>query len=368
MTMERLDCAVIGAGVVGLAIARRLARGGRAVVVLEAEKAIGTHTSSRNSEVIHAGIYYAPGSEKARLCVDGKRLLYRYCEDRGVAHRRIGKLIVAVREQELPVLEKYRAQAFANGVDDLVWVDRDAVRELEPDVSCVRALLSPSTGILDSHGLMRALAADATDHGADLALMSPVVGGEVGADGIVLTIGGAEQSSFRFRAVVNSAGLFAQTVARSFSGLAPATIPGQYFAKGHYFVMTGRVPFQRLVYPVPVKGGLGTHVTLDLAGRARFGPDVCWTDRVEYGFDESRAPSFYDAIRTYYPGLHDGTLEPGFVGIRPKLSGDGAAHDFMIQTDREHGVPGLVNLYGIESPGLTSCLAIAEHVARTLGT
>jgi L-2-hydroxyglutarate oxidase LhgO len=277
-------------------------------------------------------------------------------------------MIVAVHEDEVPVLEKYRAQAIVNGVDDLVWLDGDAVRELEPEVVCVRALLSSSTGILDSDGLMRALKVDALDRGADLVLASPVTGGEVTTDGIVLTMGGPERSVARFRTVVNSAGLFAQTVARSLRGLSPITIPGQHFAKGHYFVMTGRVPFQRLVYPVPVAGGLGTHVTLDLAGRARFGPDVCWTDKVEYGFDESRAPSFYDSIRTYYPGLRDGALEPGFVGIRPKLSGDGTTHDFLIQTEQSHGVPGLVNLYGIESPGLTSCLAIADEVARALGT
>jgi L-2-hydroxyglutarate oxidase LhgO len=365
---ERADVAVIGAGVIGLGVARALARGGREVVLLEYEGAIGVHTSSRNSEVIHAGIYYPPGSLKARSCVEGKPALYGYCAERGIPHARIGKLIVATSEEEVPALGRLKANAEANGVADLVLLSRDEVRELEPEISCVRGLFSPSTGIIDSGALMAALRGDAEAAGAQIALDTPVLSGRVCPDGIELVAGRAEHDSVRFRLVVNCAGPWAQEVARRIEGVPPDSIPPQHFAKGHYFVMAGRAPFRHLVYPVPVPGGLGTHLTLDLQGQARFGPDVQWTDRVEYSFDESRAPGFYQAIRRYYPGLPDGALLPGFTGVRPKTAPAGApVPDFQIQGPAEHGVRWLVNLYGIESPGLTSVLALSEQVRRMAG-
>lgn len=363
MDIERLDAVVIGAGVVGLAIARELAVAGREVTVLEAANAIGTHTSSRNSEVIHAGIYYPTGSLKARLCVQGKEALYRYCADHDVPHRRLGKVIVAVREREIPGLEKYRKLAEANGVHDLQWLDRAQVQSLEPAVTCVAGLLSPSTGIIDSHGLMLAYRREAEAHGARVVLSSPVLGGEATEQGIVLRVGGADPITIACRTVVNAAGLFSQEVARTIAGLPPASVPPCHYAKGHYFVMSGRSPFSRLVYPMPQDGGLGVHVTLDMGGQARFGPDVSWVDGIDYAFDEARAPAFYEAIRTYFPALPDGALQPGYTGIRPKLAPAGSpAQDFVIQGPADHGVPGLVNLYGIESPGLTASPAIAALV------
>jgi L-2-hydroxyglutarate oxidase LhgO len=364
---ERIECAVIGAGVVGLAVARRLALAGREVVILEAERAIGTHTSSRNSEVIHAGIYYASGSLKARLCVAGKHALYRYCAERGVAHRRIGKIIVATEESEIAELRKYRAQAEANGVTDLVWLDPHRLEELEPEVRGVAGLFSPSTGIVDSHGLMLAYLGDAEAHGAALALSSPVLAGRVVQGGIVLEVGGAQPSALECRFVVNAAGLKAQDVARSIAGVPAETIPPTYYAIGHYYSLAGRSPFRHLIYPVARRDWLGVHVTLDLAGQVKFGPDFEWIDRIDYRFDESREGAFYTAIRRYYPGLKEGALRPGYTGIRPRITGPGGpAQDFAIQGPREHGVEGLVNLYGIESPGLTASAAIAECVAQVL--
>ncbi|HET9959495.1 MAG TPA: NAD(P)/FAD-dependent oxidoreductase [Polyangiaceae bacterium] len=364
---EPVDAVVIGAGVVGLAIARTLALASRDVLVVEAESAMGTHTSSRNSEVIHAGIYYPTGSLKASLCVTGKAALYAYCAEHEVEHVRIGKVIVATREQEIPVLDRLLTQARENGVHDLVPLSADEVHELEPKVVAVRGLLSPSTGIIDSHGLMAALRREAEAHGAQVVTQSPVVAGRVTDQGIELEIGGPEPISVLAKSVINSAGLRAQEVSRSILGLPRESIPPQHFAKGHYFVLPGKSPFSRLVYPVPVPGGLGIHVTLDLARQTRFGPDVSWLSGVDYAFDAGRAEQFYAAIRTYYPDLREGTLEPGYTGIRPKLGPKGSeAADFMIQGPAEHGVPGLVALYGIESPGLTACLAIAERVSALL--
>ncbi|WP_281977827.1 NAD(P)/FAD-dependent oxidoreductase [Pseudorhizobium flavum] len=361
--MEELDCVVVGAGVVGLAIARTLAHSGRDVMILEAEPAIGTGTSSRNSEVIHAGIYYPADSLMARLCVAGKHALYRYCGERGLPHRQCGKLIVATSAEELAVLPSIAARAAANGVDDLRQISAAEALELEPALSTTGALLSPSTGIIDSHALMTSLLGDAENAGALLALRSPVLGGRVTEAGIEIEVGGNEPMALRCRLLVNAAGHGAPLLARSLAGMPQDRVPTAYFAKGSYFSMIGRTPFSQLIYPVPVKGGLGIHLTLDLAGQARFGPDVEWVDGLDYEVDPTRVESFYRGIRRYYPGLAEGSLIPAYSGIRPKIvPPEIAVQDFVIQGPQAHGVPGLVNLFGIESPGLTSCLAIADHV------
>ncbi|PVY78699.1 L-2-hydroxyglutarate oxidase LhgO [Cupriavidus alkaliphilus] len=367
--METVDCVVIGAGVVGLAVARALALQGREVIILEAENAFGTITSARNSEVIHAGIYYPAGSLKAQLCVRGKAMLYDYCASRHVAHQRCGKLIVATSAAQVATLEGIRAKAAANGVDDLRLLDRAEAQALEPQLQCHAALLSPSTGIVDSHGLMTALLGDAENAGAMLAVQSPVLGGAVTADGIRLEIGAEDGSATTLlaRTVVNSAGLTAPELARRIDGMHEAHIPPQYYAKGCYFTLAGRAPFSRLIYPVPEAAGLGVHLTIDLGGQARFGPNVRWIDEIEYGVDAADADAFYDEVRRYWPGLADDALQPGYAGIRPKISGPHeAAADFRIDGPAVHGVPGLVHLFGIESPGLTSSLAIAERVCAAL--
>ena len=365
--MERIDCAVIGAGVIGLAVARALALAGREVIVLEAADAIGTETSSRNSEVIHAGIYYPAGSLKARACVAGKRFLYRYCAERGIAHRNCGKLIVAATAGQARQLDRIQAQAAANGVDDLRELSGAEARALEPALACEAALLSPSTGIVDSHGLMLAYQGDAEEHGAMIAFLSPVESGRARGDGIELEVGGHEPMRLACRSVVNAAGLGAQAVARRIDGLDPRHVPPLHLAKGNYFSLAGRSPFSRLIYPVPEPGGLGVHITIDLAGQARFGPDVEWIDALDYAVDPGRAARFYGAIRTYWPALADGALQPAYSGVRPKLGPPGApAADFVVQGPEVHGVPGLVNLFGIESPGLTASSALAELVAERL--
>ena len=364
---DRIECAVIGAGVVGLAVARALALAGREVIVLEAADAIGTETSSRNSEVIHAGIYYPQGSLKARLCVEGKAFLYRYCESRGIKHRRCTKLIVATNGDQMASLEKIRAQARANGVDDLVLISAAEAQALEPQLACVGALVSPSTGIIDSHSLMLAYQGEAEDRGAMIAFLSPVLGGEVRNDGIELIVGGAEPMRLRAGLVVNAAGLGAQAIAAGLAGFPAKDVPPLHYAKGNYFSLTGKAPFSRLVYPVPEPGGLGVHISIDLAGQARFGPDVEWIDRVAYDVDPRRADKFYAEVRKYWPGLKDGALQPAYSGIRPKLGPAGApAADFVVQGPDDHGVPGLVNLFGIESPGLTASPAIADLVVGKL--
>ena len=349
----------------GLAVARALARAGREVVILEAEDAIGTHTSSRNSEVIHAGIYYPQGSLKARACVEGRKRLYGYCAERGVPHRRCGKLIVATDAAQLEELEGIRRKAHANGVGDVAPVSVAEVRAMEPEVRCVAALYSPSTGIADSHALMLAYLGDAERAGAMLALKSPLERGVVRADGIELHVAGADP--ILAARVVNSAGLRAPSVARRIEGYRAELAPPELYAKGNYYTLSTRPPFSRLIYPVPEPGGLGVHVTLDLGGRARFGPDVEWVERIDYTVDPRRAERFYAAIRRYWPGLPDGALEPGYAGIRPKIAGrDAPAADFVVQGPRAHGVPGLVHLFGIESPGLTASLALADDVAAIL--
>jgi L-2-hydroxyglutarate oxidase LhgO len=364
---EQIDCAVIGAGVVGLAVARALALSGREVIVLEGESAIGTGISSRNSEVIHAGIYYPIGSLKARLCVAGRELLYRYCAHNAVEQRRLGKLIVATSNDDAPILAKYEAQARANGVYDLRRLTAGEAAQLEPEVRCVAALLSPSTGIVDSHGLMLAYQAELEAHQGVIALNSPVHGGSLHPSGIVLEVGGAAPTIVRAASVVNCAGLNAQWVSQRMLGVPPQSIPGRFLAKGYYFSLTGRSPFRHLVYPLASSAGLGIHVTLDLSGNARFGPDVQWIGSIDYGFEEARKAEFVKAIRRYYPQLDDARLQPAYTGIRPKISDVGQSPaDFCIRGPSEHGHCHYVALYGIESPGLTASLAIAEHVLALL--
>lgn len=363
---DQVDCAVIGAGVVGLAVARALALQGREVLVLEAAGAIGTGTSSRNSEVIHAGIYYPAGSLKARLCVQGRGMLYDYCQERGVPHRRCGKLIVATSPQQVDALRAIQHKAQVNGVNDLQWLSREEARALEPALDCVAALLSPSTGIIDSHALMLSLQGDLENAGGLIAFHSPLAHADVTGDAIVLQT--QDGTQIAARSVVNAAGLHAPDLARRFAGLDPLCVPTAHYAKGSYFTLAGRAPFSHLVYPVPEAAGLGVHLTLDMGGQAKFGPDVQWVDGPDdLIVDAARGDGFYAEVRGYWPGLADGALTPGYAGIRPKIHGpDEPAADFCVQGPAEHGVPGLVNLFGIESPGLTSSLALGAHVAALL--
>jgi L-2-hydroxyglutarate oxidase LhgO len=363
--MDKVECVVVGAGVIGLAIARRLAQAGREVIVLEAAEGIGTVTSSRNSEVIHAGIYYKAGSLMARMCVSGKRALYAYCRDHGIPHRNCGKLIVATTPAESEKLQSIKAHAEANGVDDLQILAGEAARALEPALNCAAALLSPSTGIIDSHAYMLALRGEAEDAGAAFAFHTPLLGGRANAGCIQLDAGGDAPMSLQCRLLVNAAGLGAFAVARCIDGMPIDLIPPAYLAKGNYFSCSARAPFSHLIYPVPEPGGLGVHLTLDMAGQARFGPDVEWVDRIDYAVDPARAERFYPAIRRYWPALPDGALMPSYSGMRPKIVPPAVAvQDFLIQGPRDHGVDGLINLFGIESPGLTSSLAIADHVGE----
>jgi L-2-hydroxyglutarate oxidase LhgO len=363
--MDKVDCVVIGAGVIGLAIARRLARAGLEVIVLEAAEAIGTVTSSRNSEVIHAGIYYKAGSLMARMCVGGKRALYRYCGEHAIPHRNCGKLIVATTPAETEKLQSIRAHAEANGVLDLKTLSGADARALEPALNCDAALLSPSTGIIDSHAFMLALRGDAEDAGAAFAFHTPLLHAKAEEGRIELDAGGAMPMSLECRLLVNAAGLNAPLVARGIDGMPIELIPHAYLAKGNYFSCSARAPFSHLIYPVPEPGGLGVHLTLDMAGQARFGPDVEWVDAIDYAVDPARGERFYPAIRRYWPTLPDDALMPSYSGIRPKIVPPAVAtQDFLIQGPRDHGVDGLINLFGIESPGLTSSLAIADYVGE----
>jgi L-2-hydroxyglutarate oxidase LhgO len=365
--MDKVACVVVGAGVVGLAVARAPAHRGLETIVLERERGIGSGVSSRSSEVIHAGIYDPPGSLKARLCVRGKGLLYAYCAERGIAHRRCGKLIVATADEQLGALEVLAANGRANGVAELALLTAAQVRAMEPQLQCAAALASGSTGIVDSHGLMLALQADVEAAGGMLAFGSPVVGGRTSAAGVVLDVGGAQPMAIEAEVVINAAGLHAQELAARLVGMPPQQVPPAWRAKGSYFALSGRSPFGRLIYPVPEPGGLGVHLTIDLGGQARFGPDVEWVEDLDYAVDPARAAAFYASIRRYWPGLRDGALTPAYAGIRPKISGPGAAAaDFVIQGEAVHGVRGLVNLFGIESPGLTASMAIGGHVASLL--
>jgi len=364
--METVETLVIGAGVVGLAIARALARSGREVVIVEKEDLYGSGVSSRNSEVIHAGLYYRKGSLKARFCVEGKRLLYDYCESRKVAVKRCGKLVVATSEDELQIMGAILKKAHDNGVSDAVLVSREEALAREPALRCTGAMWSPSTGVIDSHGLMASLLGEAEDHGAMLALNAPVNSIRLG-DPHVVEVGGEAPMTLGAKEIINSAGLGANALAKLTEGVGQAFQPELFFAKGCYFSLIGKSPFRTLIYPAPVQGGLGVHLTLDIAGQAKFGPDVDWVDEESYDVPAERGDGFYAAVRRYWPDLEDGALTPDYAGIRPKIVAKGEPDgDFRIIGPAEHGVNGYVGLFGIESPGLTSSLAIAKHVRSLL--
>ena len=366
MSVVDADAVVVGAGVIGLAIAAELARSGRSVIVLETEGGIGTGTSSRNSEVIHAGLYYPTGSLKARLCVEGRRRLYDFCAERGVPHHKLGKLIVACDEAESVAFDALLARGLANGVEGLGRLSAAQVKSLEPEIICVGALLSAETGILDAHAYMLALLGEANDYGALVAFRTPFVGAHGEGPHLVVETGGAEPWRLRTHVLVNAAGLAASDVARLIEGLDLDKIPTTRLAKGNYFSLIGRTPFRRLIYPAPQTHGLGVHLTLDMAGRARFGPDVEWIEGINYDVDERRGVGFYNAIRRYWPALPSDALAPAYSGIRPKIGGpDDPAADFRIDVLRV-GDASVVNLYGIESPGLTSSLALAVDVVNSL--
>jgi L-2-hydroxyglutarate oxidase LhgO len=358
---------VIGAGVVGLAVARVAALKGHEVIVAEAEGGIGTITSSRNSEVIHGGMYYPTGTLRGRHCVAGRRMLYEFLASHGVPHRKCGKLIVATNDGEMEKIHTIEAQGHINGVEGLELIGGNAARAMEPELACVGALLSPETGIIDGHAYMLALRGDLEDAGGAIALNTPVTGARRKAGQWQVDFGGKDGGTFEFDAIVNCAGLGAQSVARTIEDYPAARVPRLVLGKGNYFSYAGRPVFSRLIYPTPIVGGLGVHVTLDLAGRMRFGPDVEWIEEINYDVDPRRADSFYERVRTYWPGLPDGSLKPDYSGIRPKLGGpkDGQA-DFLIEAPAQHGVPGLVHLFGIESPGLTSSLSLGEEVVGYL--
>jgi len=358
------DCLVIGAGVVGLAVARELAQRGHDVVVVEAGTAIGTGISSRNSEVIHAGLYYPTGSLKAQLCVEGKHALYTYARQRNIPHQACEKLVVATSPSQEADLQTLARQAKENGVEDVTLLDRRDAEDLEPQVRCHAALLSPSTGIIDSHAFMLSLQGELEDAGGTIAFNSPVVGGCVSNRKLKVVVGGPDGTSINCTSIINAGGLSAPTIARAIGGIKEDRIPQPRFAKGNYFTVNAQVPFRRLIYPLPEPGGLGVHLTKDLGGASKAGPDVEWIDEPTYEVDAQRADAFYSAIRTYWPKLPDNCLTPDYAGIRPKIELRGEIHaDFVIDGPQEHGIPGLVHLFGIESPGLTSALAIAKHVA-----
>lgn len=363
--MFKTEAVVVGAGVIGLAIARALSLRGREVLVLERDDGVGQETSSRNSEVIHAGLYYPPGSLKARLCVEGRHALYHYCAERGVPHRRCGKLVVATSRDEEAALQQLHERAAANGVEDIELIGGGRLKEMEPELQATGALLSGTTGILDGHALMLSLQGDAENAGATVQCRAPLLGGRLASPSIQLRVGGGEPAEIETALLINAGGLGAWDVSLSLDGLDPESIPPRHLAKGSYFAMSGRAPFEHLIYPVPVAGGLGVHLTFDLGGQARFGPDVEWVEKIDYTVDPTRAAAFYDAIRRYWPGLADGVLAPAYSGIRPCVAGPGDPQgDFVIQGPKETGHPGYVALYGIGSPGLTAALAIGDHVAE----
>jgi len=365
---DAVDIIVIGAGVVGLSVARALSRAGREVIVAEKNKAFGEETSSRNSEVIHAGIQYRHGGVRARLAVPGRDQLYDFCKSHGVDHRRCGKLLVAFGQDDVARLQTLKENAEKNGVDDLEIITGDDARAIEPSLRCDAAIVSPSSGIVDSHGLMLALLGDMEDAGGALALSSPVLDGEVCDNGVTLKIGGADPVTLRANTVVNCAGLWSDRAARSISGIPAQTIPQLKYARGQYFTYAGAAPFNRLIYPLPRADSQGVHYTCDLGGQAKLGPDITFIEsNTDYTVDESRRDAFANAARRFWPDIDAEKLVPGYAGIRPKINGPGEEGDFLIQGKAVHGVDGYVGLYGIESPGLTTCLAIADHVAAMLG-
>ncbi|GAA6184991.1 NAD(P)/FAD-dependent oxidoreductase [Aliiglaciecola sp. NS0011-25] len=360
---ESVECIVVGAGVVGLAVAREMAQKGVETIVIESQSQIGTGISSRNSEVIHAGIYYQPNSLKARLCVQGNKMLYAYCEERNIAYKRCGKLIVATSEIQLQKLTEIQQNARANNVSDLEFYSRQKALALEPELACYGALFSPSTGIIDSHGFMLNLQGDLERAGGAVALGAELGSAKCTDNSILLDIVGDQSIQINAKYLINCAGLHAQKIARCFEGLPQSSVPAIHYAKGNYYALSGKAPFSHLIYPVPESAGLGVHSTLDLGNSVRFGPDVEWVNELDYKVDPARADGFYQQIRKYWPNLKDGSLAPSYAGIRPKLHGKGEeARDFMIQTESQHGIAGLVNLYGIESPGLTASMAIAALV------
>lgn len=362
------DCVIAGAGVVGLAIARRMAMAGRSTLVLDAGEAIGTHTSSRNSEVVHAGFYYPTGSLKAESCIQGRRKLYDYCASRGVECRKLGKLVVATCREDEAVLQGLIARGAANGVEGLELWTREQVAGIEPELQCTHALWSPETGIVDSHNLMAAFETDLLDHGGMIILHSPIIGGRCEADHVVVDVGGAEPATITAAMFVNAAGLRAPALPATFANWPDANLPRSRYAKGTYFAMSGRCPFSHLIYPVPVAGGLGVHLTLDLGGQARFGPDVQWIDEVDYQTDDSLADIFEAEVRRYWPALPHGVLHPSYAGVRPKVTIDGElVQDFILRGPAEHAGAPIIALYGIESPGLTASLDLADRAMALIG-
>jgi L-2-hydroxyglutarate oxidase LhgO len=366
--VEDLDVVVIGAGIVGLAVARELSLAGREVIILEADTGIGMEASSRTGEVVHAGIHYAPGSRRSSLCTAGKELLYTYCHSREVAHQKLGELIIITEPSAAGAVEKIKDQARASGVDDVLVLDKRQVKVLEPDLKCEAALLSPSTGIVDSHGLMNALLRDAEEEGAILLLGTPCLDGRVNGGGIEIELGGPEPTRATCRSLINSAGIHAQSVAGSMEGLNPGFVPSSYLCKGSYFTSSVRTPFSHLIYSTPSHEGPGIHLSFDLAGQSRFGPDAVWMDTIDYDIDSGRAVLFEQGVRRYWPDIPENALQPGFAGYFARTFGpDDPQEDWIIQGPEDHGIPGLVNLFGIDSPGLTACMAIAECVRDMLG-
>jgi len=370
--MDQVDCVVIGAGVVGLAVAREMALQGRETILLERENAFGTISSARNSEVIHAGIYYPKDSLKAQLCVEGNRLLYEYCRSHQVATQPYGKLIVASDETQIDDLQAILYKAQNNGVPEIKLIPGDDAKVLEPQLQCCAAILSSSTGIVDSHGFMLSLLGGFEDAGGMVAYQSPLLSakplGSNGEGGYELEIGGADGMKIQTKLLINCAGMSAPAVAQKIAGLKQEHIPKAYFAKGNYFSLSGKSPFTHLIYPIPEPGGLGVHLTLDMGGQAKFGPDVEWLEiesegQIDYTVNPKRSEGFYEAVRRYWPELKDGSLQPDYSGVRAKVVPPNApAGDFCFNTPQDHSLHGLFNLYGFESPGLTSSLAIAKHL------
>lgn len=364
-----IEYLVVGAGVVGLAVARALAQQGKEVLIVESCDRFGSGISSRNSEVIHAGLYYPPNSLKAELCLKGKALLYEFCEAHHVPYQRLGKLLVATDALEINQLMAIKANAEQCGVHDLSLLQSAEVKAIEPELNCQLAILSPSTGIVDSHALMLALLGEAENAGAQLVLNTPLKHVDIkGPQHFICHFDDEAQTQLHCANLINASGLYATELAKQFKGLDSQHIPeAYYYCKGRYFSYSGKAPFKHLIYPMPNKDGLGVHLTLDLGGQIKFGPDVVWVEQENYDVEIAQADSFYQAVRRYWPSLKDGTLQPAYAGIRPKLSGaNQTAADFMISTEAQHGVAGLVNLFGIESPGLTAAMAIAEVVASTI--